>query len=399
MTRQAQRWIPALAFTTLLVSSTTDALAQVCTRTAFVEPPSWVSGLAWQSMAERAALVDPKSQRVLLLDLNGGSQSWVSFRDQASGANLVPRGIAMLGAEPWIRFDLGAVARLPARVSAPSLGVAPTDLWRENLDRDGGPLSGQVETLYSNWISLGGRVLGYGAVGRAGADATGPSAGRDFQLGILQARYDRRQQKVIEPSLLVKSDENDFYRMGYPYFAATSSQLFFLRMTPASSRVAVLMAVDSAGRVTPLEGAIPRGFEVLPRQGKSEASVGEILNELERQVFVAGLYAERRDLFLLLHEPAGAAGTTWKLVRYDPATQRAKGTVVLPTTAPHVSLLPGEREWLVIERGSTKNWGEQEIRSFLRVPSAWIEDAASSPLASWAPVSTICGPLAAVAER
>ncbi len=72
---------------------------------------------------------------------------------------------------------------------------------------------------------------------------------------------------------------------------------------------------------------------------------------LEASSFPAGLYADRDSLYILIRDATGDA-VVWDLHRIDPERDEIVSKLRLPTNAPHVSLLPGPRHWLLLEASS-----------------------------------------------
>lgn len=116
-----------------------------------------------------------------------------------------------------------------------------------------------------------------------------------------------------------------------------------------------------------------------------------MLNEFAAQRVVAGLYGHGAFLYVLTREPSAAQGTEWRLFQLDPERGTYLGSVRLPTNADHVSILPAEPSWYVVERsGSLEEWGQQQINQMLQIPKTWIERPQDSPLSSSAPMILQC---------
>ncbi len=72
---------------------------------------------------------------------------------------------------------------------------------------------------------------------------------------------------------------------------------------------------------------------------------------LEASSYPAGLYGDEDSLYILMRDATGDA-VVWDLHRIDPALDAVVGKLRLPTNAPHVSLLPGHRYWVLEESSS-----------------------------------------------
>ncbi|HSS79024.1 MAG TPA: hypothetical protein VLV54_20050 [Thermoanaerobaculia bacterium] len=126
----------------------------------------------------------------------------------------------------------------------------------------------------------------------------------------------------------------------------------------------------------------PQEFERLPRLPDlgGFAAAAALYKALENSTAATGLYG-RGDLLYLLTRKPSPKGTIWQIWQIDPQRDVVVRSLTLPTTANHVFLAPGSRDWAVIEKGAVKEGGKQAIRSMLLIPSSWIEDPASKALA------------------
>jgi hypothetical protein len=110
--------------------------------------------------------------------------------------------------------------------------------------------------------------------------------------------------------------------------------------------------------------------------------------EIERSFMVSGIYGWEGRLYLLIRRPRrGVEASTWSLTRIDPETGATSGRIDLPTTAPHVTLIPGPESWAVLEKGRVQGFGQQDIPSLLLIPSSafrnervWNEPARIEPI-------------------
>ncbi len=72
----------------------------------------------------------------------------------------------------------------------------------------------------------------------------------------------------------------------------------------------------------------------------------------EAAEYAAGLYGDGAVLYLLARTVPELGKVAWRLHRIDPRTDSVLDSTDLPTRAAHVSLLPGERYWLLEESSS-----------------------------------------------
>ncbi len=88
---------------------------------------------------------------------------------------------------------------------------------------------------------------------------------------------------------------------------------------------------------------LPAPLPTLPVGGGYEGVLA-FYSVLEASSYPAGLYGDQDSLFILMRNTTGDE-TVWDLYRLDPQNDEIVSKVRLPTTAAHVSLLPGRRFW------------------------------------------------------
>jgi hypothetical protein len=116
--------------------------------------------------------------------------------------------------------------------------------------------------------------------------------------------------------------------------------------------------------------SFPPGFAevpVIPRRASNPPL--ERARRFEAASMAAGLFGQDNRLYLLTRRPAGGA-TVWSLHRIDPIRDTIEATIPLPTTAPHLVVVPGSREWAFVEQevNVVTNRGKR-TRRILFIPS------------------------------
>ena len=245
-----------------------------------------------------------------------------------------------------------------------------------------GVLSG-LGSLYTNWVTRGSRFIGYGSVtGFGNADVTRlkGNPARGFQLGFVTGRITTNSELPRDIKLLEAAEDASLYSLGFPYFAATDQDLFYVRIVKGEP-VAIKRVHESPdGAITLsqlLGSVIPRDFLVVPpltavHDETAPASVR--FREIEKSKMVAGIFGQGKYLYLLTRQPFGSE-TQWLLHQIDPDAQRILGTVRLPTTAAFLSIAVAPDNWYLFERQEFLEWGKQIIKTVVRVPTAWIASA------------------------
>jgi hypothetical protein len=230
---------------------------------------------------------------------------------------------------------------------------------------------GTVRGLFE-WAAADGRTYGIG-------DVLLPDG--SWRSGFLSMPLeDPTAYRLVRELPLRAREEFDHYLMGDPHVATLGGRGYFLAMA-APPRI---LEVGDGAAPRRLE-SFPDGFDRLPalplHGGLKSAEIRYRAYESAR--LPVGLFGRAGRLYVLTREPAaagGAGGTRWSVTRIDPRADRVEGTVVLPTPATHLTLIPGPKRWAVLEKGRVERYGEQPIPSLLLIPSEWIEGGAS-PLA------------------
>jgi hypothetical protein len=167
-----------------------------------------------------------------------------------------------------------------------------------------------------------------------------------------------------------------YYSLPGPLLARAGSAVYALRFE-GGPRIQRILPSS-----LPLR-AFPAGYQTphIPRAG-GPGSAEPHFQAWERSVTPEGLYGRGEFLYLLTRRPA-ADGTEWRIYEIDPEQDRVMRSTVLPTMASHIVLVPGEKEWAIIEKGPViGNPPEQFIGAVVFVPASFIEDPAAPTIGS-----------------
>jgi hypothetical protein len=208
-----------------------------------------------------------------------------------------------------------------------------------------------------NWVPLGDSLLVF-------ADAL--ESGERWVSGWfripLAAPTHFELLKAVEPS----SPERSLYPLGNPYVAAVGSRGYFLAFHNGKTSLLAVEPGNPKSKLSELPLAMNLPTPFLPKEILDRYRV------LEQLTAPAGLYGQGGRLYLLTRHP-GEHGTEWQLHRLDPATGADLGHLVLPTATPHLLLVPGKRQWALLEKGSVLRRGMQKAESLLLIPASSIE--------------------------
>lgn len=333
--------------------------------------PVWAFHGAWLDDARRMVLTDVGAGVLRQYDRDGGAVGTVARPGQGPLDFNRPSAIWSLRSGPLLKDG--------SRFLWLDEGLAPV----RSHDMDDVPVApgGTVRVLFESAAAKE-RIFGIGEA--LLPDETWRSG--FFSLPV----EDSASYELVRELPLRDRQEFDHYLMGDSHVAVLGGVGYFLAM---DDRPFLLEA--RPGKEPRRLEAFPDGFEERPElplhSGMTGAEVRYRAYELAR--LPVGLYGQGDRLYVLTREPnpeADGGGTRWTLTRIDPDADRVEGSVVLPTRAAHLTLIPGPERWAVLEKGRVERYGVQPIPSMLLVPTAWIEASDGSPLAAAVPREELC---------
>jgi hypothetical protein len=332
-----------------------------CPRVPFSQPPTWTRSGAWAG--NRLILADSLANKILEYQIPGGRM-----------VGTLPKALV-------IDFNHAK----PVQIQATGNGDFVLELSNDQLvtfsrsfrvknkrevvsafDEKAANPGTRIESLWG-WTLAGSDLLGYGDISFYGR--------KRWESGVFRFPLSNPQDFDI-----VSSGERDssriFYRLDMP----------FLTSLEDGTGYALLMR-DRLGIYRSEKGkpglefvtAPPKGFEASPNlpEFRRKEDLPSVMRAVEQSTMPAGLWGWEGHLYLLSRAPA-PAGTRWTLTKIDPRPGAARfvGSVVLPTQANHLTVVPGPRWWALVEKGPVLGFGAQSIDGAVLIPS----DALRGPL-------------------
>lgn len=350
---------PGVAEAAEYLTVTSQAAREGSRRVPLVPKPGWSVSGVWSTGGETLLLVDARTSQVLEYTQSGALMRRFS----------VPmEGTTVFSRPSWIRpWPRGYIVE---QEDAGFVTVSPDFEAREGFDLlEATRGTGLKNVAVFQWVPLSSEellALGDVQVG------TG-----EWKSGLLRVRLGHPPRVELVAELFSDPEELDVYLVGLQYLASLGGRGYFVEM---SETPPVLMEVrseegESAIRRLPIFSKSARGGLPFLRPYLSElGAVNEmpgVFAELERSFMVSGLYAWEGRLYLLIRQPRrGAEGSTWSLTTVDPESGVTRGRIDLPTTAAHVTVIPGPESWAVLEKGRVKGFGQQDISTLLLLPSS-----------------------------
>jgi hypothetical protein len=325
--------------------------------------PSSATSMAVLGSPERLLLVDPAQRTVWQLGLDGQLQGrWsgknLSAFDRHRPTQLVGDSLLLLGQARALVWHGSASLLTPPRAldldqgaDGRAYGLGPVlDLewargWVVGLASLWPPREGSARGAEGGVAWFAARFLGYGL---------GPP---------------RRLREVSRPA-------SGLHALGLQ--AVTSlpdGSVYFLDLTgpPQVQRVELGLAprrVRVAG--------MPAGFERSIQADWSQREIAPALASLESQTGPVGLVSTAKGVLLVLTRrplgPAGTGRTEWHLHPLDPATDRYRPGIRLPTEARHLLLARSlDGGLLLLEKGPAGAFLDQEIGDLVSLPASWLK--------------------------
>jgi hypothetical protein len=253
-------------------------------------------------------------------------------------------------------------------------GNQELDIGRDHA----GHLNG-LGSLY-DWAAARDQIF---AIGMFSDSAAVTSASKDFHLGFLEAHIGKDTASIDDAKFLMPLEDSPYYVLGHSYVAANDLSAFMLKMNAGSSAELWEFTFANGRKRRLLEKTFPAEFRRIPRivseTDGPENSVG-LYGEIEHYHLPVGIYGFEKMLYLLARSPI-EGGTAWWLYQIDPGSDKLVGRLRLPTTADHVSIVPASNAWFIFEKGPVQAGGSQKIETLITIPTNWIVNPLSSPLA------------------
>lgn len=332
--------------------------------------PGWSVSGDWLA-PNQLVLVDNLNRRLLSFDEKarflGTEQKHLPVRLQAEfEADFAPSAISSDGKRTWLQMPIAKFARL-----GPGQSVEQTaNLWRAELSYRGETV--QLIAIMAWTLVDDDEIFGFGKFEMA--DQTISTGFFRISLdeasdGILYEAYHEGHPmqlwyRVFGSSLVTAEDDR-------AYGLVVGDHSYIVESRPKASELHPLDARPVAVRETPeiLDFVTPDDFV-------------ELMADLETKRSPVGLYAWQDDLYLLWRQQPEDASQQWFLSKIDLRRDELVGTMVLPTRASHLMVVPGPRQWALVEKGPVKGFGNQSISTVTFIPAREVRD--------FDPGTTIC---------
>ena len=325
------------------------ALRMDCRRISLSQPPSWTNSGVWEGA--NLVLVDTVSGRLLRYSAAGDALGGATAAVPKTLAAAFPTRIAaqdgkiVVQVGPSSFLNLGPGLSFQGAVDAGERGRAAGGATIEKL---------------LTWAPAGTDIIGFAEV-KEPSDQWSSGVVRFPQQGSGEFRS-------LGESLSTGSASREFHRLGYHYTAAIGSTGYVLLMEDGFRLYSSPPGSDHLKEMKALgQWSVPELPSFIhPEDYKA------VMGVVEESAMPVELYAWGKDLYLLSRRPLGGS-TEWRLSRIDVEADRIAETTIIPSRAHHLFAIPGKDQWAFVEKGVARGLREQEAKTALLVPSAFIQ--------------------------
>ncbi len=345
-------------------------------RVGFSEQLYWVTSGAWapdgdllladvlaESVVRVSRAGEMEVQRIFDADTTGSGKPRPSFLHVDSAGNL------------FLEDKRSRAIRIASINNF--LGVEnQTDLNQASRDFENG--EAVLKTIY-DWQPVKDGFVAYADLDYP--DMRGPG---QFKSAFVYFGADDLKE-IIGRTMDGLSDVRNHYLRNMPYIASLNGgeDVFILQMEEVPSILRLRLSKGAVLEKEELRG-FPEGFRTCPklerkpewiraRQGARQATA--FYKKIQDSRMAAGLYAWGGKLFLAAKDAiAPSEKTEWWMIELDPSTGSEVRRVLLPTAAAHVTIVPGDEDFAVIEKGRVEGLGRfgapfMPISSMVLIPA------------------------------
>lgn len=374
----------------------------------------WISSGIWirgseQGTAPRFLFVDPYQKAIFSVTTDGLLSIVPDPRTSAAAAGELRPTVLVSSGENIV---LGRAQGQPAVILNQRMEELRDFVQRRDPNQLNDAVANNGATapgaLYSGWIISKQRFLyAYGTVLTPG-ELPQEAKQDGFALGFLRARFDEAVGESFGVELLhqlpVRPEgsnpegfeflrANSYYVLGVNPIAEVEVGgepfVYFLALLSDTGSVRLLRAADAQGaKVEDVSHLLPSEFRTATKLetkvvGFSDKTTVALYDELQKATAPVGIYSLGQDHLALLARKPGkkkSGETEWllfTLIAPGRESGRAQNPAVLPSLAPHLTLVPMQEEqaWGLIDRGRVVATGRQTIGPLRIVSNQAVEGA------------------------
>jgi len=343
-----------------------------CKRASLTRAPLWTGSGVWNG--EDLVLVDTIRRSLLPYSAAGRARLEPRGPLQKALRDLYP---VRLAAGVPAASEKASEARLALQVDAyrflvmdrgyATLGNVSTRLLQA---QDG---SGATIEKVFDWTLAGKDIVGF-------AELKGP--GDRWFCGPVRFSTEAPNGFQVLKNLPMDDDSRKYHKLGNAYTASLGDTAYYLLMSNG-----IHLWKHENGRepedLRDLEADFTAWKSNSPLPSFVNAQdASEIMEAVERSSLPTGLYgwvdpvSQRKALYLVSRQWRDGK-TQWLLSNLDPKDGRVLGTSRIDSQANHLFIVPGARQWAVVEKGPVRGLREQEVKGIYTIPADKITRAST----------------------
>ncbi|MCB1035355.1 MAG: hypothetical protein KDD47_16140 [Acidobacteria bacterium] len=315
----------------------------------FSRPLYWPTSAVWTSALGRDLLVVDVLQDRLLLSSSEGDLAELPETMSAARTLAHPSQVRSSGEFIWVEDEAQDTVTVFDRESLAL--VRQIRIEETRFESPDGDSSERLDVIY-DWIPVSNGLLVFGDAERSDAES------EETSWSMVLAFLGPDGSADVVRRFPISWPERQRYKESLRYFAEAAGSGFVLLFGDQTQ----VLKVDPAGNVTELvtlpEELTDSVSPTVPRaaglDGPARATrFYRNIEEADRVLY--GLYGAGDKLFLLLRERYAATSlATWELVPVDPRSGSLGPSVLVPSRAPHLGVVPGESSWALIEKSGVE---------------------------------------------
>jgi hypothetical protein len=303
--------------------------------------PSWVSSMAWSPNGGEVVIGDIPAGRLLRYGKDGHFLGVVGAQKAAFGEYrpteiLTTREGFLVRSRAYEWFELDSQFKV-----------------LHHLGPDGPLGLAMIEEVVSR-----NEIFGFGSVRKSS---------NTWAFGLQHAKLSPLELIETLEELQLDTKAGTLYTTLTPEVALAGGNPYALRFDEPS----YLLNIRTHQRLK----TFPKGFDHLPTLPPVTGPDSSVPRDriLQKTSMPVALYGSGAYLFVLTRRPASDGKKVWELHRIDPVKDMVTGSMILPTSAPDLTLAPGSEFWAILEKGPLTASSTREMKTLLLVPAAAIE--------------------------
>lgn len=310
--------------------------------------PRWSTSAAW-SRDNELLIVDQVYNKVLRYSRSGQALGTLPDSVETSLEDFFPAGVRARGT--GLLFQL--TTHHLVSVDQNYLPLARQDFRAEATNR----LS--AKSLWQ-WEPIGNDIISFSDI-----NTGDPNKIEDTrEVAYLRFPFDAPSSATVLEKFPLDHPLRLYNRLGFPYIAVLGDRAYILRV----DELRIYVEDHGSLRATPIVLPDAKVAPHLPLF-YYPADIKPVMAAVESSTMPTGLYAWHDALYVVMRVANGNM-SQWKVVKIDPLSSEVVGEAVVSTSASHLLVVPGEKDWAFVEKGPVRGWGDQSIDSILFVPAA-----------------------------